>query len=80
MGFSRQGYWSGLPFPSPGVLPDPEIEPPTLQADALPSEPSGTPRYYLFLYPPVPGNMACMTRCHRYPQTSDSKIATGWVT
>ena len=40
MGFSRQEYWSGLPFPSPGDLPDPGIEPgsPTLQADALPSE------------------------------------------
>ena len=41
MGFSRQEYWSGLPFPSPGDLPDPGIEPrsPTLQADALTSEP-----------------------------------------
>ena len=40
MGFSRQGYWSGLPFPSPGDLPDPGIEPrsPTLQEDALLSE------------------------------------------
>ena len=43
MGFSRQEYWSGLPFPSPGDLPNPGIEPesPTLQADALPSEPTG---------------------------------------
>ena len=41
MEFSRQDYWGGLPFPSPGDLPDPEIEPgsPALQADALPSEP-----------------------------------------
>ena len=41
MGFSRQDCWSGLPFPSPGDLPDPGIEPgsPTLQADALLSEP-----------------------------------------
>ena len=41
MGFSRPEYWSGLPFPSPGDLPDPGIEPrsPTLQADALTSEP-----------------------------------------
>ena len=40
MVFSRQEYWSGLPFPSPGDLPDPGIEPgsPTLYADALPSE------------------------------------------
>ena len=39
-GFSRQEYWSGLPFPSPGDLPDPRIEPrsPALQADALTSE------------------------------------------
>ena len=45
MAFSRQEYWSGLPFPSPGDLLDPRIEPwsPTLQADALPSEPPGEP-------------------------------------
>ena len=43
MGFSRQEYWSGLPFPSSGDLPNPGIEPrpPALQADALLSEPSG---------------------------------------
>ena len=41
MGFSRQVCWSGLPFPSPGDLPNPGIEPrsPALQADSLPSEP-----------------------------------------
>ena len=40
MGFSRQEYWSGLPFPSPGDLPNPGVEPrsPALQVDALPSE------------------------------------------
>ena len=45
MGFSRQEYWSGLPFPSPGDLPDPEIEPrsPALQGGALTSEPPGKP-------------------------------------
>ena len=45
MGFTRQEYWSGLPFPSPGDLPNPGIEPrsPTLQADALTSEPPGKP-------------------------------------
>ena len=46
MEFSRQEYWSGLPYPSPGDLPDPGIEPksPTWQADALPSEPPGKPK------------------------------------
>ena len=45
MGFSRQEYWSGLPFPSPGDLPDPGIKPrpPALQADALTSEPPRKP-------------------------------------
>ena len=43
VGFSRQEYWSGLPFPSPGDLPNPDIEPgsPALQADSLPSESPG---------------------------------------
>ena len=45
MELSRQEYWSGLPFPSPGDLPNPGIEPrsPALRADALPSEPPGKP-------------------------------------
>ena len=40
MGFSRQEYWSGLPFPTPGDLPNPGIKArsPALQADSLPSE------------------------------------------
>ena len=44
MRFSRQEHWSGLPFPSPGDVPDPGIEPryPALQADSLPSEPPRT--------------------------------------
>ena len=44
MGFSRQEYWSGLPFLSPGDLPNPGIKPgsPALQTDALPSEPVET--------------------------------------
>ena len=43
MGFSRSEYWSGLPFPSPGDLPDPKIEPgsPALQVDSLLPEPVG---------------------------------------
>ena len=45
MGFFRQEYWSGLPFPSSWDLPDPGIEPrsPASQVDALPSEPQGKP-------------------------------------
>ena len=45
MEFSRQEYWSGLPFPSPGDLPDPVIEAgsPALQSNSLPSEPPGKP-------------------------------------
>ena len=46
MGFSRQVYWSGLPFPSPGDLPDPGIEPrsPAWQVDTSLSEPWGSPK------------------------------------
>ena len=45
MEFSRPEYWSGLPFPSPGDLPNPGIEPrsPTLQADSLSAVPQGKP-------------------------------------
>ena len=46
MGFSREEYWSRLPFPFPGELPDPGIEPgsPALQADSLPTKLWGKPR------------------------------------
>ena len=56
MGFSRQEYWSGLPFPSPGDLPNPGIEPgsPTWQADSLSSEPPGEPRREQNIPPPLP--------------------------
>ena len=51
MEFSKQEYWSGLPFPSPRDLPDPGIEPrsPTLWADALLSEPPGKPHLLVLL-------------------------------
>ena len=51
MGFSRQECWSGLPFPSPGDLPDPGIESrsPALQADALPLSHQGSPYQVLVL-------------------------------
>ena len=48
MGFPRQEYWSGLPFPPPGHLPDPGIKPvsPTLQADSLPLNHQRSPIKY----------------------------------
>ena len=61
MEFSRQKYWSGLPFPTSGDLSNPGIEPmspvlPALQASSLPAEPPGSPRiqsiatYITFIY------------------------------
>ena len=51
MGFSRQEYWSGLPFPSPGDLLNPGTEPrsPALQADSLPTELQGKPNTLVLL-------------------------------
>ena len=51
MGFSRQEYWSGLPFLPAGDLPHPGIEPwsPTWQADSLPSEPPGKPKLHIYM-------------------------------
>ena len=62
MEFFRQEYWSGLPFPSPGDLPNPGIEPgsPTLKADSLPSEPTGKPGKI----PYTPGKYAKHTQTH----------------
>ena len=50
MGFSRQEYWSGVSFPSPGDLPDPGIKPGALalQADSLPSEAPGKAVNYAY--------------------------------
>ena len=56
-GILQQEYWSGLPFPSPGDLLDPGVEPrsPALQADCLPSEPPGKPPnpYMLLIEIPI---------------------------
>ena len=51
MGFFRRQYWSGLPFPPPGDLPNPGTEPVppvslAMQADSLPAKPSGKPSLY----------------------------------
>ena len=61
MGFSRQESWSGLPFPTPGDHPNPEIKPrsPSLQADSLPFEPSG--RWHRCKFPFI----TCMTLTDR---------------
>ena len=76
MGFSRQEYWSGLPFPSPGDLPNPGIEPgsPALQTDALPSEPLGKlepiPNSSLIsLYSQSHSNMFARARTHTHTYT-----------
>jgi len=52
MEFYRLEYWSGLPFPSPGDLPDPGVKcrSPALKANSLGSEPSGKPYYYIHRY------------------------------
>ena len=52
MGFSRQEYWSGLPFPSPGDFPDPGIEPmsPALVGEFFTTEPPGKPRHLVLLF------------------------------
>ena len=70
LGFSRQEHWSGLPFPSPGDLPDPGIEPgsPALQADALPSEPPGNlyllADYLIIACVPAKSLQSCPTLCN----------------
>ena len=52
MGFSRQEYWSGLPFPTPGDLPDPGIKPmfPALAGRFFTKEPQGTPLKQLMIF------------------------------
>ena len=70
MGFWRQEYWSGLPFPSPGDLPDPGIEPrsPAFQADALTSEPKARLQI---------AKMTCLRSNHKFPlRTSLWKLGT----
>ena len=84
LGFSRQGYWSGLPFPSPGGLSNPGMEPsfPALWADAFPPEPPGK---HVVVYtcqcslssphPPLPSASTIRSLClHLYscPENSSS--------
>ena len=62
VGFSRQEYWSGVPFPSPGDLPNPGVKPrsPALQADSLLSEPPGKPHMF-YQFSSV--TQSCLTLC-----------------
>ena len=64
MGFSKQEYWSGLPFPSPEDLPDPGIEPrsPALHADSLPSELPRNPMFINTLFPTLAISRLQMTK------------------
>ena len=72
MGFSRQEYWSGLPFPSPGYLFNPGIEPrsPALQADSLPSKPQGSPFHDHESFP-VPQNLSPRKHHKPFPCVAD---------
>ena len=71
MGFSRQECWSGLPFPSPGDLPNPGIEPtsPALQADTLTSEPPGEPLKIV--------KLCCTTETYNLPKYCVSTVPQG---
>ena len=79
MGFSRQEYWSGLPFPSPGDLPDPEIESgsPALQADqTLLSKPPGNPQSYCMWHLNHTLHMIFYSNLRFYITTRDNRITT----
>ena len=74
MGFSRQEYWSALPFPPPGDLPDPEIEPvsPALAGGFFPAEPPGSPQC---LSSSVSLTLLCMMPSESIPVAADGKIS-----
>ena len=93
MGFSRQEYWSGLPFPSPGDLPVPGIElgSPALLAYSLPTELPGKPRYMYFPFllslPSTPATSLNPSRLSQSPglsslcyvATSNDDFAFNWT-
>ena len=79
MEFSSPEYWSGVPFPSPGDLPNPGMEPrsPTLQADSLPAEPPGKPQEYWSGQPrPPPGELPDLGGNPGSPLQADSLPAS----
>ena len=81
MGFSRQEYWSGLPFPSPGDLPDPGIEhvSPTLQADSLPSKPPGKPTYKKTFLSIKTGQLKKYQQIHAWVANSQVLEIMKWI-
>ena len=70
MGFPRQEYWRGLPFPSPGDLPDPGIEPwsSTLQADSLLSEPPRKPTIATDPFKTEVWSHFCLLKAPKHPE------------
>ena len=81
--FSRQEYWSGLPFPSPRDLPNPGIEPrfPALQTDTLTSKPPGKPKDNGDLLQKIPC-MHCYTQCPqpcRRPLPTHASAGDSWT-
>ena len=89
MGFSRQEYWNGQPFPSPGGLLNPRIEPgsPALQVDSLPSKPPGKPENWVlspnvgfgWLWAPLNGPPSSGPPRHLPPQGGGGPTAFLWV-
>ena len=82
MEFSKQEYWSGWPFPSPGGFPDPGIEPrsPALQADSLPSEPPGKPNMCL-MYVHILNKFLCVcihTHTHTHTHTHNFSVGSSF--
>ena len=66
MEFSRQEYWSGLPCPPPGDLPNPGIKPmsPALQVDSLPSKPPGKPYVAINILNQIEGRKSTIPKCY----------------
>ena len=88
MGFFRQEFWSELPFPSPGDLPDPGIESrsPALQVDSLPSEPPEKPSKFMFLIKREPLDKAifkegrCLMQKHKEKTSIYEPRRESWIT
>ena len=80
MGFSKQEHWSGLPFPPPGGIPNPGIEPwsPVMQADSLPAELEGKPlhkAYYKARRPELKTEDSLKQISKTYRETSSTQLS-----